>query len=171
MSYGAFSKDDLSTLVVAIFTKVKSKIPTKVSQLENDKKYLTAHDCPYAVGDIFITTNTTLPSNRWSGTTWKKIEDKMLIGASSTYPVNTTGGEAKHTLTINEMPSHTHGTSISRVNSTWGMLKNDSAGNTVSVRGEAIAKSSSLSTDATGGAQPHNNLPPYIAVYMWIRMS
>lgn len=101
----------------------------------------------------------------------KKIEDKMLIGASSSYPVNTTGGEAKHTLTIDEMPSHTHGTPISRVNSTWDMLKNDSTGDTVSVRGEAIAKSSSLRTDATGGAQPHNNLPPYMAVYIWIRVS
>ena len=51
------------------------------------------------------------------------------------------------------------------------MLKNDSTGDTASVREEAIAKSSSLRTDATGGAQPHNNLPPYMAVYMWIRVS
>lgn len=44
----------------------------------------------------------------YGGTKWVKIEGRMLLGADNTYAVNSTGGEASHNLTINEMPSHNH---------------------------------------------------------------
>lgn len=42
------------------------------------------------------------------GGTWERVEGKFIIGASSAYPVGTTGGSATHTQTVAEMPSHNH---------------------------------------------------------------
>ena len=44
----------------------------------------------------------------YGGTSWSRIEGRFLLGASSDYAVNSIGGEAAHTLTTAEMPSHTH---------------------------------------------------------------
>ena len=44
----------------------------------------------------------------YGGVSWVKIEGMFLLAASSDYPVNSTGGEAVHTLTIDEMPKHKH---------------------------------------------------------------
>lgn len=44
----------------------------------------------------------------YGGTKWVKIEGRMLLGASSIYNINSTGGEATHILTTNELPSHNH---------------------------------------------------------------
>lgn len=44
----------------------------------------------------------------YGGTKWVKIEGRMLLGANNTYAVNSTGGEATHILTANEIPSHNH---------------------------------------------------------------
>lgn len=44
----------------------------------------------------------------YGGTSWSKVEGRFLLGTSSSYAVNSIGGEAAHTLTTAEMPSHTH---------------------------------------------------------------
>lgn len=45
----------------------------------------------------------------YGGTTWQKIEGRFLLGQSSSYSINATGGEASHKLTTSELPSHNHG--------------------------------------------------------------
>ena len=50
----------------------------------------------------------------YGGTSWSKIEGRFLLGASSSYAINSTGGEATHTLTISEMPSHNHASSTKK---------------------------------------------------------
>ncbi len=42
------------------------------------------------------------------GGTWERVEGEFIMGASSVYPVGTTGGSATHTQTTAEMPSHNH---------------------------------------------------------------
>lgn len=44
------------------------------------------------------------------GDTWAKIESRFLLGQSSSYAIGATGGAATHTLTVKEMPSHSHAT-------------------------------------------------------------
>lgn len=46
--------------------------------------------------------------NIYGGTTWEKIEGRMLLGQSSSYAVNSTGGSATNTLSTANLPSHTH---------------------------------------------------------------
>ena len=61
----------------------------------------------YPVGSIYISLNSTNPSSIFGGT-WEQIQGRFLLGVSSSHPVNQTGGEEKHTLTVNESPSHRH---------------------------------------------------------------
>ena len=44
----------------------------------------------------------------YGGTTWVKIEGRMLLGQSSSYAINSTGGSATNTLSVNNLPSHIH---------------------------------------------------------------
>lgn len=119
----------------------------------------------YPVGSIYISTVSTSPSTLFGGT-WEQIKDTFLLAAGSTYAAGTTGGEATHTLTVNEMPSHSHyqkrywGSSGSANQAyTWGTEFT-----------EAHAYGSQIdTTHSTGGSGPHNNMPPYLAVYVWKR--
>lgn len=123
-------------------------------------------DVFYPVGSIYISAASTSPADMFGGT-WKKLEGRFLLGASSAYPVGSTGGEATHTLTLSEMPSHSHGI---RSNSTGGnadWVVSDHQSNkfqrelNFNWEGSVISK--------TGGGQPHNNMPPYVSVNMWQR--
>lgn len=67
--------------------------------------------CPYRVGDIFLTTNATNPSTVWLGTTWQKIEGRMLLGTSGAEASKSTGGSNTATLSTANLPSHTHSAS------------------------------------------------------------
>ena len=64
-------------------------------------------DTIYPVGSIYMSAVNTSPSTLFGGT-WEQIKDTFLLSAGDTYNAGTTGGEAEHTLTTSEMPSHNH---------------------------------------------------------------
>ena len=72
-----------------------------------------------------------------------------------------TGGAKTHTLSIAEIPSHTH-TSTLRGN---GEDENQN----IPSASDNTDPSLTMTTDATGGGGAHNNLQPYIVAYMWRR--
>lgn len=83
------------------------------------------------------------------------------------------GGEAEHILTINEMPNHTHQlkTDIESpdYNITWPEYFEYNEG---WVQGPAEeTESPPTHTTYTGGGQAHNNMPPYLTVSIWKRIS
>lgn len=85
---------------------------------------------------------------------------RFLLGCNSTYAAGTTGGEASHTLTVNEIPSHQH--AIMRGtegNSYFGITGKEPNG----------GSPYQMMTSAVGGGAAHNNLPPYLSVYIWKR--
>ena len=105
-----------------------------------------------------------------SGTGWYKtpnLQGCFLLPSSAEYAVNTTGGEEKHTLTVDEMPAHKH-TYTPRVTLSndvgWGIPTSFADGSNLSVD-----KSIPSDTEATGSGQPHNNMPPYYVVTAQIR--
>lgn len=124
-------------------------------------------DAIYPVGSIYISINSTNPSILFGIGEWERIEDCFLLAAGNTYAPGTTGGEAEHTLTTDELPSHTH-------NFTHAVVSTDSSGNHI-VSNSTILRNYSATTlnatESTGNEQPHNNMPPYLAVYMWKRIS
>lgn len=117
-------------------------------------------DLIYPVGSIYMSANNVSPANLFGGT-WQQIKDRFLLACGSTYNAGATGGEATHRLTIDEMPSHNH---------TWGWKSSAASGNnTWNSAGSDKTGTSSDIIGNTGGGKPHNNMPPYLAVYMWKR--
>lgn len=121
--------------------------------------------CPFRVGDYLQTENPTHPAISWPGTSWVQMQGRMLLGASDTYPVGSEGGEAQHVLTQEEIPSHAH------TMNGWTIGTEDKGGSTgLTVNAYPLTyNNSNQTTRATGGGRPHNNLPPYRAVYIWRR--
>lgn len=65
-------------------------------------------DLVYPVGSIYMSASATSPAMLFNGTTWEQLKDCFLLGVGDTYTAGDTGGNASHTLTIAEMPSHNH---------------------------------------------------------------
>ena len=122
----------------------------------------------YPVGSIYMSVNATSPASLFGGT-WEQLKDRFLLAAGDTYAAGSTGGEAEHTLTVDEMPSHTHSPLFFGSGDVLGI--NADGYGTVRLKYESGASSTNISTAATGGSQPHNNMPPYLAVYAWKRIA
>ena len=108
------------------------------------------------------------------GGTWERIKDRFLLAAGDTYAAGSTGGEASHTLTVNEMPSHIH-EHIYGVRGSQEIYFEDNSGRSLGahVGNNTTNPSSDYRTIAytgnAGGSTAHNNMPPYLTVYMWKR--
>lgn len=128
----------------------------------------------YPVGSIYMSVNNTSPES-FIGGTWVALQDRFLVGAGNSYANGATGGEASHTLTIEETPSHRHGSTVG--GSFFAINCNYSASEALYSHGLAGSETGWwYNTDKnigdltyTGGGKAHNNLPPYLAVYMWKR--
>lgn len=140
----------------------------------------TTYDIAYPVGSIYLSVNDTSPAELFGGT-WEQIKDAFLLAAGDTYLAGSTGGEAQHTLTISEMPSHTHlergGNSYASSNGASLLVDSSKNGKDNGFvfdlhndRREWV-KSKAIETTPTGGSHPHNNMPPYLAVYAWKRIA
>lgn len=116
-------------------------------------------DLIYPVGSIYLAYHTTDPGILFGGT-WQRLYGRFLWAAEAGEAIGTTGGEKTHTLTASEMPRHYH-TGVRRADSTV------SGG--VSAAASAGGNDTDYRTDYAGGGQAHNNMPPYIAVYVWQR--
>ena len=120
------------------------------------------------IGYIWISTQSTDPGTLFSNTTWVRIKDTFLLAAGDTYGAGTTGGEATHTLTVNEMPRHTHNFR----NTQYDIVSVLEPGGTNNWYGIPLGQNSANEFGLTyvGGSQPHNNMPPYKAVYTYERI-
>ena len=126
----------------------------------------------YPVGAVYISANSTSPASLFGGT-WESIGGRFLLGADATYAAGSTGGEATHTLTTDEMPKHTHsGITIAGNKLTaWSDSGTGGVFDMASLYNGSGHNTNDFSAEPKGGSQPHNNLPPYLAVYMWKRAS
>ena len=128
----------------------------------------------YPVGSIYISTNNNSPQN-FLGGTWVRIEGKFLLGAGSGYNAGSTGGEATHTLKKEEMPWHNHAVQHAGRTDTHGggyYLFAGSTRVTASSQTMSVETRTTLvgtRTDYEGSGNAHNNMPPYLAVYIWKR--
>ena len=181
-----------------------SGLNDRLNTIESDISNMI--DLIYPVGSIYMSVNSTSPSTLFGGT-WEQLQDRFLLGASSNYTAGGTGGEATHTLTKDEMPSHTHtqnshnhtqnAHSHTSYNSNYNFVEVEkntnlmlSAGRQASsgshhymysdkqnavaeysntANATATNQSATATNQNSGGGQAHNNMPPYLSVYMWKR--
>ena len=127
----------------------------------------------YPIGSIYISVNSTNPHDLFGGT-WEQLRDRFLLGCG-TKENGAIGGEENHTLTVAESPSHNHrdlywgdgtsnqfGVNRSPGGGLWGFDYWSTGPN---------CSEANFYTNYVGGNQAHNNMPPYLAVYMWKRIS
>lgn len=126
----------------------------------------------YPVGAVYISENSTSPASLFGGT-WESIGGRFLLGADATYAAGGTGGEATHTLTTDEMPEHKHkGITIAGNKLTaWSETGTGGVFDMNSLFNGSGHNTNDFYAEPEGGSQPHNNMPPYLAVYMWKRVS
>lgn len=115
----------------------------------------------YPVGSIYMSVSNTDPALLFGGT-WEVISGRFLYSADDGHWAGAMGGEEKVTLTVNEMPAHNH-----------QFREATSAGESTGYR--FVAENGKYShagvyMSNTGGGKAHNNMPPYLAVYMWKRI-
>lgn len=138
-------------------------------------------DMTYPVGAIYMSVNSTSPATLFGGT-WEAIQGRFLIGTNSTYTPGSTGGEATHTLTVSEMPKHYHRGlfwsqpdsavwNVTLDNGTYAYRLSWSGRGGSSTDGAGLKDEYQFCTGQTGSSSPHNNMPPYLAVYMWKRIA
>lgn len=151
----------------------------------------------YPVGAIYMSTVSTNPATLFKVGNWEALPAGRVLLAQGTstwgvnYSAGSTGGEDKHTLTINESAPHNHTGSATTSGSThthaltmqashgksgnggvprfsdgdiWSGYKTQN----LSAAGE---HSHAITINNSGGGQAHNNMQPYLSVYMWKRIS
>ena len=139
-------------------------------------------DLIYPVGSFYISAKSTNPAILFGGT-WEQIQGRFLLGRSSSYPVGSMGGEAEHTLTSHEIPSHKH--YVGQPGNTYRVLPSDLATEDpnglytteLTSPGSRYLKPSYTWLDYLAASYlvdtphdlPHNNMPPYLSVYIWKR--
>lgn len=127
----------------------------------------------YPVGSIYMSVNNTNPGTLFGGT-WERIQDRFLLAAGSTYSAGATGGAATHTLTADQLPKITSYFDIrawgsgnpitvgTHYTSGNGTKMNNFPTNSTSVTSQRV-------THTFGEGKAHNNMPPYLVVYVWQR--
>ena len=167
-------------------------LPTKTKSLEikdkviiNDKLLI---DLIYPVGSVYISTNNVSPQTFFGGTWEAFATGRTLVGIDTSQtdfnPVGKTGGAKTHTLTVAQMPSH-EGHMYDNFNDTgWVDRGGDTNSYYLNVTGSAgygkyenrpykVVSGNELVMQgySKGEGQAHNNLQPYVVVFMWKRVS
>ena len=122
----------------------------------------------YPVGAFYFSASSDNPATLFGGT-WTQIKDTFILAAGTKYKAGTTGGEATHTLTAPEMPNHYHDEYV-------GNDGGDSSAPSGYIGWPSISSVSDKTwfaklakTSGAGGGAAHNNMPPYLAAYVWQR--
>ena len=124
----------------------------------------------YPIGSYYWSENDTSPEELFGGK-WKKIEGRFLFASDSNHYVGKTGGEERHKLTLDEMPSHSHGyqkfkykdyhnVDLNGGGICYQYLEHDSGTHNIE----------SSTTESKGNSQSHNNMPPYLTANCWKRL-
>lgn len=115
-------------------------------------------DFIYPVGSIYMSYSHNDPATMFGGT-WVRLTGGFLWASQAGDIIGQTGGEKTHTLTVAELPAHTHGSVYSQ----------HASGTKDKAWYNNSGTSMAYGTVSTGGGQAHNNMPPYIQVSIWRR--
>jgi hypothetical protein len=144
------------------FGKVSEK--TNTMEISLDVEFIgklsgTIFDAILPVGSMVLRYDHINPGTLYPGTTWVRVYGAFPWLTDANGQIGTTGGERNVTLTVDQIPSHSHGSVYSQhAPGTKGQAWYTTAGTSLA-----------YGAVATGGGQAHNNMPPYIQVSAWRR--
>lgn len=173
-----------SSITNADITDVRVPITINEDIIKRSPLELRTNEKAYPVGSIYMNASVdTNPATLLGFGTWVAFGSgralvSVDIGDADFNTTEKTGGAKEHTLTVGEMPTHGMGMTIHGQENGTDIVNQSVVGGTVG--GSSIARygnhptfSGSTSRQSPswswGGSQPHNNLQPYITVYMWKR--
>ena len=122
----------------------------------------------YPVGAFYFSASSDNPATLFGGT-WTQIKDTFILAAGTKYKAGTTGGEATHTLTAQEMPNHYHDEYAGNDGGDSSAPSGYIGWPSISYTSDKTWLAKLAKTSGTGGGAAHNNMPPYLAVYVWQR--
>lgn len=166
----------------SFIAQLRETIRSEIDDLTEAQE--AARNAAWPVGSVYINASSSDNPGSFLPGTWVQITQGFLypVGAPGAGYAGTTGGEEKHTLTVAEMPQHTHaGTAVYAGEHThnytetytdsgtglWGEL--GQVKQRVSTTAASGGHSHMLSLNEAGSGAGHNNLPPFLTVYMWKR--
>lgn len=147
------------------FTTTKEELTSLINTTINNKI-----NSIYPIGSVYISLTETNPGTYLKGT-WEQFgQGRTLIGVGTgndgtntqEFEFNTTGGEYKHKLVIDEIPSHAHRYYSPIIQEVTPSSNTSTYGN--------YNKDYKVDSDSVGGDGYHNNVQPYITVYFWKRV-
>jgi len=126
----------------------------------------------YPIGSYYWSEKNTSPSDIFGGS-WTKIRGRFLFASDSYHDVGEIGGEERHRLTVDEMPSHSHRYEKFRHDSYYGFESIPGLGYRFPYNNRNNKDSDKFvyttSTTSVGGGNSHNNMPPFLTANCWKR--
>jgi hypothetical protein len=119
----------------------------------------TIFDAILPIGTIIMRYDHTNPGTLYPGTTWVRVYGAFPWFTDANGAIGTTGGERNVTLTVEQIPSHSHGSVYSQ----------HAPGTKSQAWYTTAGTSLAYGAVATGGGAAHNNMPPYIQISAWRR--
>ena len=138
----------------------------------------------YPVGSIYMSVNSTDPSTLFGGS-WERIQDQFLLSAGDTYAAGTTGGSADSVVVSHTHAQTAHSHGFAGGDKVWTTASGSTEpGNQISGTAKYYAATAkkdyawrtrttgeTANIQATGVDGTGKNMPPYLAVYVWKRIS
>lgn len=139
----------------------------------------------WPIGSVFLAVVSTSPATLLGGGTWQQIAGgRVLVGQTGGDAdfdtAEETGGAKTVTLQTSELPSHNHGVTDpghvhaqqrfpTATGGSTGFTVDTSMSGTQAAANNTASATTGITTQNAGGGAAHENMPPYLVVYMWKR--
>lgn len=123
----------------------------------------------YPIGSIYISTNATSPATLFGGN-WDEIHGAFLFANSALHKAGEIGGEEEHVLKEKEIPIHYHDEYVGNDGGDGSVPEGYYGFTNIAYTSKNTYWAKGSKTSEAGGGQAHNNMPPYLSVYMWQRV-
>ena len=174
---GALSEQSENAVMNKVVATILNPLVAKVTALETLVAKVTALETKVNLmrdkTRIYMSDTDENPADIYGGT-WERIKSSFLWGIDDGESAGVTGGEKTHTLTESELPELTgsianYALQDQQSVTTSGVFSTRQATEWATFGSNGKTEFSDIVDFNVGNNEPHNNMPPYYGVYIWIR--